>query len=259
MATNKKLLNDLLTKLNVTPQRLSQKRQEVKRLYGPMSTEEATYFIAHQEGLDLTKYLEPDLVDRIRGLVPKPSIGSAPTSTARPKKAKSARTTPIRITPNSEPVDALLSASIARDSKMMATIYPTFYVLENSLRLVIKRILEERHGKEWWSDCVPSDVQNRVNGRKKDERSKPWHGKRGAHEIFYSDFKDLRSILEKNWADFAELFPSRPWITQKLDELEAPRNIIAHNNPLNTVDQQRIELYFHDWIELLKDRRELIS
>ena len=74
----------------------------------------------------------------------------------------------------------------------------------------------------------------------------------------YSEFTDLKNIISKNWEDFKNVFPSQQWIFQKLDELEHPRNVIAHNNPLGKDDTKRIELYFADWVSLLRLKRDLI-
>lgn len=257
MATNSKLRADLLAKLGVTPQRLSQRIAQVKRLYGPMTTEEGAYVLAHQEGLDLTKYLDTATVDRIRSMLPKD--GGQTTPTPAPKaRARVAATKAIRIAPKLEVVDAMLPASVARDAAEMASVYPKLYVLENSLRNVINRVLTANHGKGWWASRAPADVRKRVGDRKDAEGKKPWHGKRASHEIYYSDLGDLRKLIERNWDDFAGIFPSRQWITQKLEELEPPRNVIAHNNPLSAKEQTRIELYSDDWIALLNDRRGAI-
>lgn len=256
MATNRKLRTDLLEKLGVTPQRLYQRVDQIKRTYGPMSTEEGTYFLAHQEGMDLTKYLDSETVGGIRSMVQKG--GAVPPAITRSGAKKGPASRPIRIAPKLEIVDAMLPTRISEDAARMADVYPKLYVFENSMRSVITRILEAKHGKGWWSKRVPADVQARVKGRKDDEDKKPWHGKRGSHEIYYSDFKDLRKIIEKNWDDFKALFPTRAWITVKLEELEPPRNIIAHHNPISAQEKKRIELYSDDWIALLNDRRDLV-
>jgi hypothetical protein len=140
----------------------------------------------------------------------------------------------------------------------MANLYPVYYVLENSLRVVIMRVLENKYGKDWWYSRAPNPAKQRVDERKRDEENKPWHGKRGQHEIFYTDFGHLRSIIERNWEDFKEFFPTRAWITQKLEELETPRNIVAHHTPVSDTDLRRIEVYFKDWTALVKSRRRLI-
>lgn len=256
MATDRRLRTDLLKKLDVTPQRLSQLVAQVKRLYGPMSTEEGTYVLAHQRGMDITRYLDAPLVDRIRGMLP--SGTRAPAAAGTKSRARPAATKPVRIAPKLEVVDAMLPTTVAMDAARMADIYPKMYVLENSLRNVISRVLRGKHGKQWWDACAPTDVRKRVADRKDAEARKPWHGKRGSHEIYYSDFADLRRLLVANWDEFSSIFPSQQWITQKLEELEAPRNVMAHNNPVSERDAKRIEVYSDDWIALINERRDLV-
>jgi len=229
----------------------------VKRLYGPMSTEEGTYVLAHQEGLDLTKYLTREMVDRIRGMLPKDAGQTTPSAALRARR-KAPATKPVKIAPSLELVDAMLPAAVATDTRRMATIYPKFYVFENSLRNVISRVLRASNGKDWWRTCAPTDVKNKVAKRKAQESEMPWHGKRGTHEIYYSDFGDLKKLITKNWAEFSGLFPKQEWITHRLEELEPPRNVLAHHNPVSKQDEKRIELYSDDWIALLNDRRSVV-
>ncbi len=257
MAINRKLRAVLLNKLNVTRQRLSQRVRMVKEHHGPMSTELATYVIAHKEGIDLTKFLSAETVDRVRSLLP--NNGDVLVKQSSRKKTRIVPSyVRINIAGKLPDVDAFLSAGIAKDAQAMAQVYPAYYTLENSLRIVIKRILENKYGKQWWDSKASGNVKKDVDIRKSQEAKKPWHGKRGQHEIFYSNFGDLRAIIEKNWNDFKDFFPSRPWITQRLDELESPRNVLAHHNPISKIDLKRIEVYFEDWINLLKDRKQMI-
>jgi hypothetical protein len=259
MTTNRKLKVALLAKLGVTPQRLSQRADQVKRIYGPMSTEDATYVLAHQEGLDLTRYLDQSTVDRVRGILPAaPVPAAAPTRPSKTRAKAAPVSRPVRIAPNLELVDAMLPSAVADAAAKMATIYPKLYIFENSIRNVIVRMLQAKHGKDWWTKSVPKGVQNAVADRKAQEDKKPWHGKRGTHEIYYSNFGDLRDIITSNWTDFEPIFLKQPWITQRLDELEPPRNIIAHNNPLSKQEENRVDLYFNDWIALLNTRRDVI-
>ena len=62
---------DLLAKLKVSPQRLSQLVAEVKTKHGPMSKTDGTYVLAHMRGMDLSKYLDQETRDRIWTLVPR--------------------------------------------------------------------------------------------------------------------------------------------------------------------------------------------
>jgi len=255
--TNRELRAALLKKLAVTPQRLSQRVAQVKRLYGPMSTEDGTYVLAHQEGLDLTRFLTREAVDRVRQLLPANPL-PAPLHQPRTSRGPAASARPVRIAPSLELVDAMLPPAIAAEASRMASVYPKLYVFENSIRTVIVRVLRAKHGGDWWLTCAPTGVQKTVADRKAHEAKTPWHGKRGTHEIYYANFGDLRDIITKNWVDLEPIFLKQPWITQRLEELEPPRNIVAHNNPLSRQEENRVDLYFNDWIALLNDRRDLI-
>ena len=260
MATNKKLKSALLNHLKVTPQRLSQKIKKMKKEYGPMTTADATYTIAHLEGFDLTKYLDQLIVDRIRDLLPKQKVSVNDTPSQKRVLLKSSKKAVIELKIDALLIkfDALLSTKQADDARKMAILYPKYYILENSIRVVIKRILENKHGNRWWEKRVSKIVRDNVKDRKKKESKQPWHGKRGQHEIFYSNFGDLKKIIVNNWTDFKNIFPDQAWITQKLKELEHPRNVLAHHNPVSDIDQNRIDLYLHDWIKLLESKAYLI-
>jgi len=260
MATDRKLKAALLQRLGgITPQALSQRVKRIK-LQLPISTADATCVIAHRTGLDLTKYLSSDKVSHIRSLVLALQSKGPPTS--RPADTKGKRYQPravnIKITGLASDVDVLLSSTLAQDAQAMAKVYPLHYVLENSLRVVVKRVLEAKHGAQWWNGGVPKEVKDKVSDRKNKEAKQPWHGKRGQHEIFYTDFPDLQAIIQKNWEDFRNLFPKRDWVTQKLSELEHPRNVLAHHNPLTAIDLKRVEVIFNDWVCLLRSKRNLI-
>jgi hypothetical protein len=256
MAINRKLRADLLKLLDVSKQRLSQRVKNAKKSHGPMSTEEATYVIAHLEGLDLSKYLDKSVVDRVRSII---LSKSAPSMPMAKKKKVGQRVVVIKIGTEIPQVDVLLSTTLSEDAKKMAKIYPKYYVLENSIRVVIRRVLGRAYGDGWWQNKVSKQIQDDVKRRIDKEDREPWHGKRGQHEIYYSDFKDLKNIISKNWQDFETLFPSQQWIFQRLEELEHPRNVVAHHNPLSKDDTKRIELYFADWISLLKTKKDLIG
>ena len=116
----------------------------------------------------------------------------------------------------------------------------------------------QKYGKDWWDTRVHKPIIEKVKNRKAAEDKKPWHGKRGQHEIFYSDFGDLKAIIEKNWPAFKGLFPTRQWITGRLDDLEHPRNVMAHHNPVNASDLRRINLYFDDWTKLIASKKNVI-
>ncbi len=139
------------------------------------------------------------------------------------------------------------SADIRRASMSALPAYLAFFCLENSVRELIAQRLLERRGSTWWEESVPKAVRDRVTGRRDKEGVQRWHVSRGATEIYYTDFGDLKLILQNNWQDFEDLFPHQNWILSRLDELEASRNIIAHSNTLDERELARIRLYLQDW------------
>lgn len=152
----------------------------------------------------------------------------------------------------------MLPTSVANDATRMADLYPKMYLLENSIRNVINRVMTAKHGDDWWATRAPTEVRNRVKDRKDKEAKVPWHGKRGSHDIYYSDFSDLRNIIVKNWPDFDGILHSQQWISQRLEELEPARNTLAHHNPVPANEQKRLEVYFDDWTALIDSKRAVI-
>ncbi len=126
--------------------------------------------------------------------------------------------------------------------------YLAFFCLENSAREVIVERLAERHGSDWWSSCASRPVQEKVTRRQEAEGNNRWHVRRGASEIYYTDFGDLASLIRNNWEDFEDLFPDVNWVLSRFTELEASRNIVAHNNLLEPREVDRIKMYLMDWV-----------
>lgn len=125
VATNPKLKEALLKKLNVTPQRLSQLVKARKEEL-PMSTELAVYTIAHENRLDITKFLPDDQTREVRQLVAELRAGrngrtetdSAPTRSKQSKgRPRPAVITIAGIKIGDIPV---LKASHAKEAKAMA-------------------------------------------------------------------------------------------------------------------------------------------
>ena len=61
----------LLTKLRISHQALSKRAKRLKEKHGPMTTDEAVYIVAHLEGIDLSRYLPLQYLDRIRSMIPR--------------------------------------------------------------------------------------------------------------------------------------------------------------------------------------------
>jgi len=258
--TNKALKNALLKKLNVTRQRLSQRVQAAIRQI-PMSTEDATYCIAHKAGLRLDKFLDDETVSRVRELV----SALRPSGEYKSRQNSNIKTVTkikeIHVGHSLSIADPILPAKMIAEAKEMAEkVYPVLYIFENSVREVVRRILSAEIGSDWWDRCASEGVRRTVADRIRQEREIPWHGVRGAHPIFYTEIKDLLSIVRNNDAcqKLKPVLGTIEWFGQLINSIGASRNPVAHMNPISQHDRQRVTLNFRDWERVVKARRSLI-
>lgn len=260
--TNKELLAALLKKLGVTSQRLSQLRNELKdRL--PMSTELATYVIAHNAGIDISKYLTADEVEEVSQKVTQLHAVAKP---AAAKPATAARKQSVRkiveVRVGGTGVDALpgMSATHVNEAKTMADVYPMLYVFENSARDVITKVLKSALGADWWEQVATSALKRKFADRKAGEDKNPWHGKRNVAEIYYVDLSDLPTLVNSNagWVHFEPLFVRQSWFSELINDMGVSRNLIAHMNPLARDDVKNVEAAYRKWTKQLNEKKDLI-
>jgi hypothetical protein len=127
--------------------------------------------------------------------------------------------------------------------------FALLYSIETGLRELIILKLSEVAGTRWARTRLPSDVLEKSRTGLTYEKATPWGQLVPHHPIYYTDFADLRKIIERkeNWDDtFASVFVRRELITSTLSELEFIRNRVAHNRKINDMD--RIVATAHDKI-----------
>lgn len=242
---DRRLRSDLLNKLKVSRQALSQRSKRLKETYGPMSTDEAVYVIAHMEGLDISKYLPLTTVDRVRSLVPRDQAAYSVTKVVSKPKKKVKR-------PTTKPYPLISNAENNHGMVLGVEVFPLMYQLENSIRLLIERVLS-KSGTDWWVKRVPPDVQSNVQRTMNKEKRYPYRDKRGSHPLYYANFDDLKKIVidANNKADFQTVIMDIEWFKVKMDEVYMARNNLAHCVPLPKDDISRILLFHRDWARIL--------
>lgn len=129
----------------------------------------------------------------------------------------------------------------------MGQVYVALHCLENSVRNLIRKVLKDKLGNDWWDKAVNSEMNNIVESRKKAEEKKKWLKPRGADELHYMDWGHLVTLIRKYPKEFESFIGSTKFAELRLEELENLRNIIAHNGLLPDDEITRIELYFKDW------------
>ncbi len=147
----------------------------------------------------------------------------------------------------------ILPKQMLNEAQKMADIYPIFYIFENSVRGLIQHVMVSKYDKDWWDKAtIPIKVKQKVEIRINDEDKNRWHGKRGAHPIFYTDIEELTSIIENNWKEFVSLLPQQHWVKTMIEIIGTSRNVVAHNNPLSPDDISALKVHFKQWTNQIK-------
>lgn len=153
-----------------------------------------------------------------------------------------------KIQPITRISEADFSPIIMHNASRMASVYIAFFCLENAVRELIQERLSERKGIGWWTDSVPTKVQENVKKLKEKEDINRYHAQRSEALIGYTTFGNLCQIIIHNWPDFSDLFPDQHWISSRFNDLEMSRNIIMHTGVLPEIEIERIESIARDWI-----------
>jgi hypothetical protein len=105
---------------------------------------------------------------------------------------------------------------------------------ENLLRDLVERLLRKRDGDEWIAKAqIPERALKTWRRRLAKEPTKRPGGQVEAQLLYYSDFSELRDIIDKNWeAGFDQVFSDKDRSLGDIDRLLAFRNPDAHAREL---------------------------
>lgn len=104
---------------------------------------------------------------------------------------------------------------------------------ENALRDFIAAVLEKANGTDWYKSCgVSADRLNKWRKRHDDEVKRQRAGTVEPRLIYYADFYDLGTIIEKNWSFFKDVFGQLDRLRVYLHDLERFRDPDAHRREL---------------------------
>lgn len=136
--------------------------------------------------------------------------------------------------------------------------YSIMFVLENSIRSFVTRILYDVFGKAWWNQMQNKkslkEIVSKVSERRTKESENWYHSKRGVHEIYYTDYTELLKIIRAFDSIFSKLFKkgAERNLVGKLEELGPTRNVVAHNNPITPKDLERLKVHARDWFAYMQ-------
>jgi hypothetical protein len=254
------LIQELNEKTGLSTRTTYTKIKETRKQHGGfIALAQAAAIYAEHVGIRVQKYFPPDFLEKLVPLtIPKPvSAALLPQKGFRTNGQR-----PIIIKFGNKPIESIpfLTPQIAKDAEEMAyDVYPHIYLFENSLRQLILEVMSSHFGTDWWCETnVNREVIRKVSDRKKAEGTKRWHGKRGDHDIFYTDLDDLKTILNRHYNLFNAYFDDQNQMNTILNEVESLRNIIAHSNRLDPDDIERLRTTFKIWVKKLSPVPETI-
>lgn len=129
-------------------------------------------------------------------------------------------------------------------TKTMVPAYARFFIMENTLRAVVKEKLVQRFSVNWVKTVEPVLLKGKSLGDQ--ARIKDVIQKTPDQVLDQVYYRDLKAVIESFWNEFQAVFLDKDRTIMKLTELEDLRNDIAHNRVLPDHEIKRIEVYYVD-------------
>lgn len=255
--SNQELTLALMAKLDISRSRLSQRVQTMK-VHVPMSTADATYCLAQQEGIAVDKYLPAETVRRVNELV---SVLAADANRgAVPRASTRARAEEYVVAGGIRLPDPVLPQGILDDARKMATTaYPMLYVFENSIRFVVAIMMANRFGDSWWSRAPIKESVKKAVRQRDGNGAEAWRSGRATHPIYFTELSELTDIVRGNWQVFRQLFPKLEWFERRVACVEALRKTVTHMNPLQKRDTDLLREELSDWWEFVRKNQNILQ
>jgi hypothetical protein len=255
------IANLVAFKLGVKQRRVYQLAKELAER-ASVTTAEAIWVLAAQNRINLTKYLPPEVVDRVRNLLLQMPAPQRPASTssrgARRKAAAPGKSSPKEFVVAREfkGSDPILPVQILTQAREMAAIYPLLYVLENSMREFVRLVIDAKLGATWWTIAAPTKIRAKILSRIADDHRNAWHQRRGSHPVDYLDLNELPLVVHNNELLFVpDLLPSSRWFEQFVEEVYKSRCVVCHMNPLESDNVLDVRLKLRKWQKHVDDKK----
>ncbi|MCK4590077.1 MAG: hypothetical protein KAT77_06545 [Nanoarchaeota archaeon] len=130
--------------------------------------------------------------------------------------------------------------------------YQNLYIVENTLRELIRKVFGVEVSK-WWNQKVNPSIVKEV---KETIEKYPYHGYRRQDELEYTHLGQLKEIItaKKNWSDFSPYLHERDKasFSATIDKAIPSRNSIGHCIPLKDADLKYVDMRFQDILKMIK-------
>lgn len=143
-------------------------------------------------------------------------------------------------------------ADLRTEASRMSELYEVFYCLENSIRRLVRNTMIEIEGHDWWKGerVDASRVREPAEKRRKKEIDSGITP-RSDDLIDYTTFGELSQVITDNWDIFDTLFTSKIAVSNITNQLNLLRGPIAHCNPTDELEQERLSIIVRSWFKLM--------
>ena len=146
----------------------------------------------------------------------------------------------------------VIPSSLRSSSKMMGESYVFMYCVENIMRKFVEYVLKNK--TNYLDNVEFKKINENITWRKEKEgNNKSISTTRD--DIYYTTFGELKQIIDFYWNDNFKCYFNphfkREWFGERLDWLEACRNVVYHNNKIESEAQEQCKMYFGQILEQL--------
>lgn len=143
-------------------------------------------------------------------------------------------------------------ADLRSEAARMSEFYEVFYCLENSIRQLVADLLSEMEGVDWWKSARVDEkrIREAAEARRKKEIDSGIPP-RSDHLIDYTTFGELSQLITDNWDIFGTIFNSKTAVSNVSNQLNLLRGPIAHCNPTDELEQERLNLAVRTWFKIM--------
>lgn len=143
-------------------------------------------------------------------------------------------------------------SDLRQEAARMSEFYEVFYCLENSMRKLVKNIMIEAEGADWWESPRVNENKIRIEAKKRHEKEVNSRiTPRSEDMIDYTTFGELSQLITDNWDIFDPVFSSKIAVSNITNQLNLLRGPIAHCNPTDELEQERLNLAVRSWFKLM--------
>jgi len=143
-------------------------------------------------------------------------------------------------------------SALRAEASRMSEFYEIFYCLENSIRKLVADTMIEAEGADWWDGKRVDEERIRkpaqqAHKKEVDSGVTP----RSERLIDYTTFGQLSQLITDNWELFVPIFQSKTAVSNVSNQLNLLRGPIAHCNPTDELEQDRLNLAVRTWFKIM--------